>query len=230
MGFKSWSYGTTGCQGYNLIWFEGVVRGLTEQGQLCFLSKRQPKFTPSIHECTHRFSSHGYTALLADSFKYQGNPADSPRAPRSSGRSRADPVERRAMTAAGSASRNHRPAQPTTQQQPRIAPSLSCRQLLQQRCQKYRFVVTFSVGSGGPQHDQRWMGSFWIGGTEIGRSGWERTKDNAKESAARAALNWLNTYGYHWRFRVIMDTMHTMSVPSFRRIESDSTRSTSLKS
>jgi dsRNA-specific ribonuclease len=100
------------------------------------------------------------------------------------------------MTTAPPASRNYRPVQPTQQQQSRLVPPLNCRQLLHQRLQKYQFVATLSIEGDGPQHDQRWMGSFWISGIELGRSGWERTKANAKESAAGAALSWLNTSGF----------------------------------
>lgn len=71
------------------------------------------------------------------------------------------------------------------------------RQILANRLQKYSLNANFLSEGKGPLHDQRWAGSYWVGGTKIGSSGWFMSKDGAKEDAARDALLWLNTYGYH---------------------------------
>ncbi|KAG8806699.1 hypothetical protein FRC18_005967 [Serendipita sp. 400] len=98
----------------------------------------------------------------------------------------------RSMTTAPSSSRRY-----TSPEAPNRPQSLSYRQLLQQRLQKYQWTAMYHVEMTGPQHDQRWSGSFWLGGTKIGQSSFYTTKDAAKEDAAKASLNWLNTYGYH---------------------------------
>ncbi|PVG04405.1 hypothetical protein CPB86DRAFT_778676 [Serendipita vermifera] len=104
-----------------------------------------------------------------------------------------DPIQHRyqgSRTAAPSSSR-----QRDNQTQHR-AQSLSYRQLLQQRLQKYGWSATFNVECTGPQHAQQWSGSFWIGGIKIGQSSWHSSKDAAKEEAAQHSLTWFNTYGY----------------------------------
>jgi hypothetical protein len=78
-----------------------------------------------------------------------------------------------------------------------VAQPQSCRQLLQQRLQKYRWSATFHAAADGPQHGQKWRGAFRIRDVVIGVSGWEYSKNGAKEAAARSALGWLNQYGYH---------------------------------
>ncbi|KAG8751940.1 hypothetical protein FRC14_007494 [Serendipita sp. 396] len=84
-------------------------------------------------------------------------------------------------------------SQTTTRPQP-----LSYRQLLQQRLQKYQWTATFHVTRTriGTARNPLWSGSFWMGGTQIGQSSSHTRRDAAKEEAAKAALNWLNTYGY----------------------------------
>jgi hypothetical protein len=77
------------------------------------------------------------------------------------------------------------------------AQSLSYRQLLQQRLQKYGWAATFNAECTGLQHAQQWSGSFWIGGTMIGQSSWHSNKDAAKEEAARHSLCWFNTHCCH---------------------------------
>ncbi|PVG04399.1 hypothetical protein CPB86DRAFT_667250, partial [Serendipita vermifera] len=72
--------------------------------------------------------------------------------------------------------------------------SLSYRQLLQQRLQKYGWSAIFNVECTGPQHAQQWSGSFWIGDIKIGQSSWHSSKDSAKEEAAQHSLTWFNTY------------------------------------
>jgi hypothetical protein len=79
----------------------------------------------------------------------------------------------------------------------RLAASLSGRQLLNQRLQKYKLPAVFHADVVGPGQNQRWKGSFWIKGTFIGSSKLERTKGAAKEGAAMAALKWLNTNHYY---------------------------------
>ena len=82
--------------------------------------------------------------------------------------------------------------------QPRpLAQLRSCRQLLQQRLQKYHWSATFHVEVDGPQHDQKWRGAFRIHHVVVGVSGWESSKGGAKEAAARSALEWLDQYGYY---------------------------------
>lgn len=118
------------------------------------------------------------------------------RIPWKSGRLQASPSNLyRPYTAAPSTSRpqaflQHSPL--TSRAQP-----LSCRQLLQQRLQKYSWSATFNAQPSGPQHNQCWKGVFQIGEITVGISGWETSKDKAKEEAARAALVWMNQYGYH---------------------------------
>ncbi|CAG8750633.1 5305_t:CDS:2, partial [Acaulospora colombiana] len=73
-------------------------------------------------------------------------------------------------------------------------PSLSCRQLLQQRLQKYKLGAKFDVEYTGPQHAQSWSITFKIGDYEVGRSSWHSSKDAAKEEAASCALAWMNQY------------------------------------
>ncbi|KAG8778077.1 hypothetical protein FRC19_009995 [Serendipita sp. 401] len=77
--------------------------------------------------------------------------------------------------------------------------SLSYRQLLQQRLQKYQWTATFHATRTrtSTARNPLWSGSFWMGGIQIGQSSSHTRKDAAKEEAAKAALNWLNTYGYH---------------------------------
>ncbi|PVG04401.1 hypothetical protein CPB86DRAFT_659822, partial [Serendipita vermifera] len=72
--------------------------------------------------------------------------------------------------------------------------SLSYRQLLQQRLQKYGWSATFNVECTGPQHAQHWSCSFWIGGIKTGRSSWHSSKDAAKEEAAQHSLAWIDTH------------------------------------
>jgi hypothetical protein len=95
----------------------------------------------------------------------------------------------RAQTAAPSSSRHI--------STPMTVMSLSYRQLLQQRLQKYQWSATFQVESDGPMDNARWSGAFRIGEVTIGVSDWEGTKDMAIEAAAQSALGWLNQYGYH---------------------------------
>ncbi|CAG8688056.1 4249_t:CDS:1 [Acaulospora colombiana] len=113
-----------------------------------------------------------------------------------------DPIQHRyqgSRTAAPSSSR-----QRDNQIQHR-AQSLSYRQLLQQRLQKYGWSATFNVECTGPQHAQQWSGSFWIGGIKIGQSSWHSSKDAAKEEAAQHAMSWFNTQlgvlGHHERLQ-----------------------------
>ncbi|KIM22958.1 hypothetical protein M408DRAFT_28310 [Serendipita vermifera MAFF 305830] len=73
---------------------------------------------------------------------------------------------------------------------------LSCRQLLQQRLQKYQWQATFNVYCGGPQHAQLWKVSFYLGSTLVGESSWFSSKGAAKEDAAMHFLEWLDKYGY----------------------------------
>ncbi|PVG04404.1 hypothetical protein CPB86DRAFT_693178, partial [Serendipita vermifera] len=68
---------------------------------------------------------------------------------------------------------------------------LCYRQLLQHWLQKRRWDATFTIDSTGPQHEQKWCGSFWIEETRIGQSGWHSSKGAAKEEAARYSLVWL---------------------------------------
>ncbi|KAG8819199.1 hypothetical protein FRC19_010033 [Serendipita sp. 401] len=75
--------------------------------------------------------------------------------------------------------------------------ALSYRQLLQQRLQKYQFTATFHAEMTGPVRTPLWSGSFWLGSFKIGQSFCHAKKGDAKEEAAKEALNWLNTYGYH---------------------------------
>jgi hypothetical protein len=79
---------------------------------------------------------------------------------------------------------------------PPRAQSLSYRQLLQQRLQKYGWSARFDVESKGPQHAQEWRGTFWRGSYMLGQSSWCSRKDAAKEEAAKHALTWMNQYGY----------------------------------
>jgi hypothetical protein len=79
---------------------------------------------------------------------------------------------------------------------PPRAQSLSYRQLLQQRLQKYGWSARFDVENDGPQHAQKWRGTFWRGSYMLGQSSWCSRKDAAKEEAAKHALAWLNQYGY----------------------------------
>jgi dsRNA-specific ribonuclease len=46
----------------------------------------------------------------------------------------------------------------------------------------------------GPQHNQRWRGTFRIGEVTVGVSGWKSSKGEAKEEAARFALEWLDQH------------------------------------
>jgi len=79
----------------------------------------------------------------------------------------------------------------------KLAASLSGRQLLNQRLQKYKLPAIFHADVVGPGQNQRWKGSFFIKGTFIGSSKLERSKGAAKEGAAMAALKWLNTNHYY---------------------------------
>ncbi|KIM22965.1 hypothetical protein M408DRAFT_332633 [Serendipita vermifera MAFF 305830] len=106
-----------------------------------------------------------------------------------------EPIKRSRTTAPGSSNRQYQAPPPPPQ--PRRAQSLSYRQLLQQRLQKYQWQSTFNVDCSGPQHAQLWKVSFYLGSTMIGESSWFSNKDAAKENAAMHALEWLNKYGYH---------------------------------
>jgi len=94
---------------------------------------------------------------------------------------------------------NGQPSSPTTHQQPprKLAPSLSGRQLLNQRLQKYKLPAVFRVHLVGPPQQPRWKGSFWIKDTLLGCSRLEHSKAAAKEGAAMAALKWLNSNHYY---------------------------------
>jgi hypothetical protein len=78
-----------------------------------------------------------------------------------------------------------------------LAVSLSARQLLNQRLQKYKLPAMFRADPVGPADNQRWKGTFWIKDTLIGASKLERSKALAKESAALSAIKWLNTNHYY---------------------------------
>ncbi|KAG8818907.1 hypothetical protein FRB91_004521 [Serendipita sp. 411] len=82
-------------------------------------------------------------------------------------------------------------SQTTTRPQP-----LSYRQLLQQRLQKYQWTANHTVENAGTTRNPLWFSSFWLGTIQIGQSSAHRTKGAAKEEAAKAALDWLTTYGY----------------------------------
>ena len=79
----------------------------------------------------------------------------------------------------------------------RLATSLSGRQLLNQRLQKYKLPAVFRVNLVGPAQEPRWKGSFWIKGTLLGSSRLEHSKTAAKEGAAMSALQWLNNNHYY---------------------------------
>ncbi|KAG8845406.1 hypothetical protein FRB91_001818 [Serendipita sp. 411] len=74
---------------------------------------------------------------------------------------------------------------------------LSYRQLLQQRLQKYQWTANHTVENAGTTRHPLWFSSFWLGTIQIGQSSAHRTKGAAKEEAAKAALDWLTTYGYY---------------------------------
>ena len=87
---------------------------------------------------------------------------------------------------------------PRSQRPPPPRPmTLSNRQQLQRRLQKYQWRATFSVDTRGPPDQQLFKVSFFIGSTMIGESGWFTNRDAAKENAAMKSLGSLNTYGYH---------------------------------
>lgn len=73
----------------------------------------------------------------------------------------------------------------------------SCRQLLQRLVQKNRWDAPFHPEMDGPQHNQKWRGTFRIGDVVVGVSGWESSKGGAKEAAARSALEHLHQNGYY---------------------------------
>jgi dsRNA-specific ribonuclease len=77
-----------------------------------------------------------------------------------------------------------------------VVQRLSNRQLLQERLQKYQWKATFSIDCNRPQHAQLLKVSFFVGTTMIGESTLFRSKDAAKEDAAKQAISWLNIYGY----------------------------------
>jgi hypothetical protein len=79
----------------------------------------------------------------------------------------------------------------------RLATSLSGRQLLNQRLQKYKLPAVFRVNLVGPAQEPRWKGSFWIKDTLLGTSRLEHSKTAAKEGAAMSALKWLNNNHYY---------------------------------
>jgi hypothetical protein len=79
----------------------------------------------------------------------------------------------------------------------KLATSLSGRQLLNQRLQKYKLPAVFHANLVGPAWEPRWKGSFWIKGTLLGSSQLEPSKTAAKESAAMSALTWLNNNHYY---------------------------------
>ncbi|KAG8819200.1 hypothetical protein FRC19_010034 [Serendipita sp. 401] len=119
-------------------------------------------------------------------------------APSSTRRYTSTETVRRPMTTAPSSGRHSSTSAGVVASRPPSRPqSLSYRQLLQQRLQKYQWTASFHVEMTGPVRNPLWSGSFWLGGTKIGQSSWHTTKDAAKEDAAKQALNWLNTYGYH---------------------------------
>lgn len=90
------------------------------------------------------------------------------------------------------------PVSSTSQQRiPKLAPSLSGRQLLNQRLQKYKLPAIFRANLVGPAQAPRWKGSFWIKDTMLGTSNLEHSKAAAKEGAAMSALKWLNTNHYY---------------------------------
>ncbi|CAG8721218.1 12457_t:CDS:1, partial [Acaulospora colombiana] len=78
-----------------------------------------------------------------------------------------------------------------------LAVSLSARQLLNQRLQKYKLPAMFRADPVGPADNQRWKGTFWIKDTLIGASKLERSKAQAKEGAALSAIKWMNTHHYY---------------------------------
>ncbi|KAG8751941.1 hypothetical protein FRC14_007495 [Serendipita sp. 396] len=89
------------------------------------------------------------------------------------------------------------PRRRNTSQETSIRPHpLSYRQLLQQRLQKYQWTANHTVENAGTTRNPLWFSSFWLGTIQIGQSSAHRTKGAAKEEAAKAALNWLNIYGY----------------------------------
>lgn len=75
--------------------------------------------------------------------------------------------------------------------------SLSYREMLHQRLQKYQWELTFSIDCIGPNHALLWKASLFLGSTKRGESTWFTNKDAAKEEAAMRALEWLNVHGYH---------------------------------
>lgn len=102
----------------------------------------------------------------------------------------------RAQTAALSTNRRVEnvptlPGQPTRSR----AQTQSYRQLLEQRLRRHHWSATFHAEVAGPEHEQRWRGTFNIGEVIIGVSDWKPSKGEAKEEAAQSALGWLNQYG-----------------------------------
>ena len=85
----------------------------------------------------------------------------------------------------------------TQQRNPKLAASLSGRQLLNQRLQKYKLPAIFRANLVGTPQEPRWKGSFWIKGTLLGSSKVEHSKSAAKEGAAMSALKWLNNNHYY---------------------------------
>lgn len=79
--------------------------------------------------------------------------------------------------------------------QPKV-PSLSYRQLLQQRLQKYHLSSTIVFEERGPLHARIYKGIFSIGRYKVGHSEWHDSKGAAKEHAAGRALTWMDQYGY----------------------------------
>ncbi|PVF90813.1 hypothetical protein CPB86DRAFT_720520, partial [Serendipita vermifera] len=78
-----------------------------------------------------------------------------------------------------------------------LAVSLSARQLLNQRLQRYKLPAMFRADPVGPADNQRWKGTFWIKDTLIGASKLGRSKAQAKEGAVLSAIRWVNTNHYH---------------------------------
>lgn len=159
----------------------------------CSLTSPLVRVRLSIQTCVFGESTNKFPQLadlIPHRLRMSGN-TPWRRASRSTG-----PVSyRRSCPAAPATSRRveHGPPLP----QPNRAQTQSCRQLLQQRLQKYQWAANFHVEGDGPQHNQRWRGAFTIGEVTIGVSGWHTRKDMAKEEAASSSLNWLNQYGYH---------------------------------
>ncbi|KAG8760478.1 hypothetical protein FRC14_003035 [Serendipita sp. 396] len=71
------------------------------------------------------------------------------------------------------------------------------RQLLHERMQKHNLDIQFIDGFTGPENDRLWFANARLGYEVLGVSTYERSKAQARESAARWALNTLESRGYY---------------------------------